>query len=272
MKMKKINFSQIAKNITNGVTKHSPEILTGLGIAGMVTTTVLAVKATPKAIRLIEEAEDHGIGLTSNEDPNWRYRKLTKIETVKVAWKPYIPAFITMSASIACLVGAQSVNSRRNAALATAYQLSTTALNEYKDKVIETVGEKKEQEIRDKVAQEKVNKANISSNEVVVIGNGDVLCMDAISGRPFWSDKETLRKIQNDLNARMIGGDSYISLTEFYNEIGLEPTATSDDLGWSLFDSGQISMSFDSALTADGRPCLVVDYLVRPRYDYNSFS
>lgn len=271
--MKKPNFSKIAMDIRKGVTKHSPEILTGLGIAGMVTTTVLAVKATPKALRLIEEAEDHGIGIASKEgDPDWRYRKLTKMETIKVAWKPYIPAAVTMTASIACLVGAQSVNARRNAALATAYQLSTTALNEYKEKVVEVVGEKKEKTIREKIAQDKVDKANMSSNEVVVVGDGEVLCMDAISGRLFKSDKETLRRIQNDLNARMIGGDNYISLTEFYNEIGLAPTSNSDDVGWSLFDSGQISMDFDSAITPDGKPCLVVDYLVRPKYDYNNFS
>ncbi len=117
-----MNISQIFKSIKDGAVKHSPEILTGIGIAGMISTTILAVKATPKALRLIEEAEEYEI------------YELTKIEKIKVAWKPYVPAFITGTASIACLIGANSVNARRNAALATAYQLSATALSEYKEK------------------------------------------------------------------------------------------------------------------------------------------
>lgn len=269
--MKLPNLSQMYNSVKVGIVKHSPEILTGLGIAGMVTTTVLAVKATPKALSLIEDAEDHGIGLVEAKDgdPEWRYRKLTKLETIKVAWKPYIPAAITLCASAGCLIGAQSVNARRNAALATAYQLSTTALNEYKEKVVEVIGEKKEQQVRDKIAQDKVNKADILSNEVVIIGDGSVLCMDAISGRTFESSQENLRKIQNDLNGRMIGGEHYISLTEFYNAIGLDATEISDDLGWNLYEEGQIELHFSSALTKDNRPCLYVDYIVRPRYDYS---
>ena len=62
--------------------------------------------------------------------------------------------------------------------------------------------------------------------------------------------------------------EMYISLTEFYNEIGLEPTKISDDLGWDL-DDGLIELDISSQITDDGRPCIVIDYLVAPRYDYS---
>lgn len=268
--MKLPNFSQLYNSLKVEIVKHSPEILTGLGIAGMVTTTVLAVKATPKAVRLIERAEDHGAGLVSEEgDPNWLCRPLTKMETIKVAWKPYIPAAITFAASTGCLIGAQSVNARRNAALATAYQLSTSALNEYKEKVIETIGEKKEQEVRDKIAQDKVDKANISSSDVLFLGDGEVLCMDAISGRVFKSNREYIRQVANDLNASMIGGSPYISLAEFQIGLGIDPTPISYELGWNLHEDGLIELDFSGTLTTDGKPCLYVDYKVRPRYDYS---
>lgn len=50
-----MNLSNIAKSLRIAMKKHSPEILTGIGIAGMVTTTVLAVRATPKAIKILED-------------------------------------------------------------------------------------------------------------------------------------------------------------------------------------------------------------------------
>ena len=115
--MNKSNLSRILKDTKAGLIKHSPEILTGIGIAGMFTTVVLAVRATPKALDLISREEYE------------QKRDLTPMETVKVAWKPYIPAAITGTLSTACLIGANSVNLKRNAALAAAYALSDTALS-----------------------------------------------------------------------------------------------------------------------------------------------
>ena len=150
--MGKLSLSKFAKNAKMWTSKHSPEILTGFGIAGMITTTVLAVRATPKALKLIEDAKFEKYGEVYEED------RLTVVETVKAAWKPYIPAAVTGVASIACLIGATSVSSRRNAALATAYQLSATAFNDYREKVVETIGEKKEQVVKDKVAEKQIKK------------------------------------------------------------------------------------------------------------------
>ena len=133
--MNKETILKFFNTVKAGTIKHSPEILTGVGIAGMITTTVPAVKATPKALDLIAIAEDE------------KNDTLTKVEVVKTAWKPYIPAAVTCAASITCLIGASAVNAKRNAALATAYELSKTALTEYKEKVIETVGAKKEEVI-----------------------------------------------------------------------------------------------------------------------------
>ena len=91
--MKKPNFTEIAENMKTAISKHSPEILIGFGIAGMLSSTVLAVTATPKAMKLIEEKK-HEKGVD----------KLTVKETVKVAWKCYIPAATTAAASTACLI------------------------------------------------------------------------------------------------------------------------------------------------------------------------
>lgn len=257
--MNKPNLPKIFKDAKKIVSKRSPEILQGLGIAGMITTTVLAVKATPKAMKLLEEAKKE-----QKKD------ELTPVETVKVAWKPYIPAAVTGVVSIGCLIGSTSVSNRRTAALAAAYQLSTSALEEYKEKVVETIGEKKEQVIRDKVAQKKVDDHPVSQNEVVVIGNGDVLFLEPVSMRYFTSDIETLRKIINDINYRLTTGmEEYISLSEFYDAIGLRHTSNSDNLGWNLGRDGQLKVRFPATTTDEGKPCLMLEYEVEPRYDYH---
>lgn len=258
--MGKTNLATIAKDIRKLASKRSPEILTGIGIAGMITTTILAVRATPKALELIEEQKEE-------ESVN----ELSSFEVVKVAWKPYIPAMVTCIVSTACLIGASSVNTKRNAALATAYKLSETALSEYREKVVETIGEKKERIVRDKVAEERVKKNPVSKNEVIVTGNGKTLCFDPISGRYFMCSIETIKRAENDLNKQMLHDISgYVSLNEFYDELGLDHTSVGDDLGWNT--DRLIDINFSSQLNDNGEPSVVLDYLVAPKYDYYKFS
>lgn len=260
--MKKPDLSKMVRYVKNTTAKHSPEILTGIGIAGMVTTTVMAVRATPKALILIEE-EKRRLKKESSEQ-----KDIKPVEVVKVTWRCYIPAAITGTVSIACLIGASSVNVRRNAALATAYTLSESTLKEYQKKVIETVGEKKEQVIREEVAKDRIERNPVSSKEVIITEKGNTLCLDYVSGRYFKSDIDSIKKAVNELNRRM-RDEMYISLNEFYYEIGLPPNGSGDDLGWNI-DKGYIEPDFSSQLAEDGTPCLVISYLVGPRYDYRN--
>ena len=251
---------EIAKSflsLKTAIKKHSPEILTGIGIAGMITTTVMAVRATPKALILIEERKEE-IGA----------EKLEAMDMVKTTWACYIPAAITGTLSVACLIGASSVNARRNAALATAYTLSESALKDYQGKVIEMFGEKKNEAVKDAVAKDKVEKNPVVTREVIITEKGNTLCYDAISGRYFKSDIEKIKKAECELN-RQILDDMYVSLNDFYYEIGLDSVKLGDELGWNV-DSGYIDLSFSSQLASDGTPCLVIDYSVAPRYDYRN--
>lgn len=251
---------EIAKgflSLKTAIEKHSPEILTGIGIAGMITTTVMAVRATPKALILIEERREE-----------IRVEKLEAMDMVKTAWACYIPAAITGTLSVACLIGASSVNARRNAALATAYTLSESALKDYQGKVIEMFGEKKNEAVKDAVAKDKVEKNPVITREVIITEKGNTLCYDAISGRYFKSDIEKIKKAECELNRQMLD-DMYVSLNDFYYEIGLDSVKLGDELGWNV-DSGYIDLSFSSQLASDGTPCLVIDYSVAPRYDYRN--
>lgn len=243
--MKKLNFS-------------NTKILMGVGIAGMLLSTVMAVKATPKAMRLIEIEKER-----SNVE------KLPAGKIVKTSWRCYLPAAVTCAFSITLLTRAEHINLRKNAALATAYTMSETALSEYQKKVIDTIGEKKELLVRDDIAKDKLDACPVETSKIIVTGNGETLCFDATSGRYFKSGIESLRKVENILNKRLMD-EMYISLNEFYYELGipgLEPIDVGDDIGWNI-DDGLITMHFSSKLTTDGTPCVVLSYTIGPRWDF----
>lgn len=257
--MGKLNVSKFIHNAQLAVKKRSPEILTAIGIVGMVGTTIMAVKATPKALQFIEEKKDE-----------LDCEKLSPIETVKATWKCYIPATVTGVTSVACLIGASSVNARRNAALATAYSISKTALTEYQEKVVDAIGEKKERAIRDSIAKDKIEKNPVRNHEVIITEKGATLCYDSVFGRYFKSDIDTLKRAMNEMNRKMVSGDMYVSLNEFYSEIDLTPVDIGDRLGWNI-DDGTVELDFSSQLAEDGTPCLVISYNVAPRYGYSNY-
>ena len=276
--MSKQTTSRFFKSIKASLTKHSPEILTGIGIAGMITTTILAVKATPKALKLIEnkkeEINNRRLDKNLDEGGDLRdYKEITKLgfkDTVKTTWKCYIPAAVTATMSVTCLIGASSVNIRRNAVLATAYRLSETALTEYREKVIETIGEKKEEAIRDKINKDHIENNPVSSNSVIITEKGNTLCYDHMSDRYFTSDIDKINKAVNEINNRILH-EYYVSLNDLYSELGLHSPSLGETMGWNS-DMGLIKLNLSAQVTDDGRPCLVLDFNKAPKYDFDRFA
>lgn len=259
--MGKSNATTFFKNVQKSLNDHAPEILTGIGVAGMITTTVLAVRATPKALRLIEEKKKEA-----------QVDKLTPVEVVKTTWKCYIPATIAGVTSAACLIGSCSVSTSRNATLAAAYKLSETALLEYQNKVVETIGEKQEKVVREKLDKDKVEKNPVSKSEVIVTKKGNTLCMDGYSKRYFESDIEEVAKAINRLNAALVR-DGDVCLNDFYDELNMEHSEVGDNVGWNANRIGRdlIELEKSAQISDDGRPCIVVNLYPRPEWDYDRY-
>lgn len=257
--MKTTGLQKTANNVFGFVSKNSPTILTCMGVFGLVTTTVMAIEATPKALDILVEASaqkeyDHG---TDELDP---------MEIVKLTYKCYIPTAVMGSLTVACIIGANSINLRRNAALATVYSLTEATLKEYQSKVVSTIGEVKEKAIKDEIAKDKIEKNKPKKSNVVVTGKGDTLCYDSISGRYFKSDIEKIKSSVNELNRDLLY-EMFVSLNDVYYALGLSNIKMGDQMGWHI-DNGMILFDYSSQLTEDGVPCLVIDYLISPRFDY----
>ena len=254
--MSKQAIAKIFKGIKRSLKQHSPALLMGMGIAGMIITTVSAVAATPKAITLLQQKEEE------------KGEALTTVEKVKTAAPCYIPAATTMIVSVACMIGAEKLHAKKSAALAAAYTLSETARKEYGDKVAELFGQEKEQEVKDAIAKDKIIQHPPKETEVVFTEHGDTLCYDALSGRYFRSDIEKLRQAENELNHQLLK-DMYVSLNDFYYAVGLSDIDLGEALGWNI-DKGLVQLEFSSQLTEDGTPCLVVSHQKAPYYDYDA--
>ena len=257
--MSKEGLKRTIKSAGRVLTKYSPGILTGIGITGMIGATFMAVKATPKALYLIEAKKEES-----------EVEELTPVETIKTCWKCYIPATLTTVVSAACLIGASTVSAKRNAALATAYSISEAALREYQEKVVEVIGEKKEKAVRDAVAKNQIERDPVTKSEVVIIdSNSNTLCYEPLSGRYFKSTIDKIKKAEIKLDRQMIQ-EMYVSLNDFYWEIGLDGTDLGDQMGWNL-SKGYMDLSFSSQLADDGTPCAVIVYGIPPVYDYQNY-
>lgn len=252
-----MDFAKLARNVGRTINDNSPLILTGMAVAGTVGSTILAARGGMRAqheLNILQEEVDEG-----RADVNL----LTFKGQLQTTWKFYIPAGIMVGATIACVIGANSVNTRRNAAIMSAYTLTDKAFQEYKEKVVEQIGEKKEQSVRDEIHKDRLEKN--PNKEVVVIGDGKTLCYDGMTGRYFQSDMQTIRRAMNDINQKCMN-EVYASQNDFYSLLGLDPVAIGEEVGWR--SDHLLDVEFSSHLTGDDVPCLSLDYRVGPIRGY----
>lgn len=252
-------FADISRRAGKLVADNSPVILSAIAVTGTVMTAVLTGKASFKAALIIDE-EKLRLHLEENDAP------LEVKERVDMVWKLYVPAAGTAAMTIFCIIAANRIGTRRAAALASAYKISEKAWGEYKDKVIETIGRKKEEAVRDEVAQDRVDNNPVSKTNLIVTGGGKELCFEEFTGRYFETDVQSLRKAQNDIN-HQVNNSYYASLTDFYDLIGLPRTSLSDEFGWNSDEL--LELEFSTTMSKDERPCISIGFRAVPIRDYH---
>lgn len=235
------------------VKRNSATILTGLGSVGVVATTVMAVKATPKAIELINQAEEE------------KGDKLTKTEIVMAAGRVYIPTVITGMSTIACIFGANAINKHKQAALMSAYALLDSSYKEYKNKVDELYGEEAGKEVRASIAKDKYDNN--------VIFEDEELFYDEFSGRYFNSTMADVIQAEYKLNRQItLNGGAY--LNEFYEFLDIPAIPAGMELGWStsLLESHHwtswLDFDHEKVVMDDGLECHIVKMRYDPMIDY----
>lgn len=236
------------------IKKNASTIMTCMGAAGVVVTSVMAIKATPKALERIEQAKEE-----KGED-------LTKLEIINTAGVVYIPTFIMGASTIACIVGANVLNKKKQAALMSAYALLDSSYKEYKKKTEELYGEDAHKNIVSEIAKDKYEPTE----------NEGQLFYDEYSGRYFTSTMENVIKAEYEFN-RLLAQDSGLYLNEWFELVGLDRTDYGDYLGWSVFELVEtywycwVEFQHEKVVMDDGMECYIITMLMEPTFDFENY-
>lgn len=243
---------------TRFLKENTATVLTAGGVVGTVATAVLAARAGFKAAHILEEERDRERKVMAEPD---LHVEISKTDKVKLVWPHFIPPVVVGGVTVGSIIMSHRMSAAKAAALAAAYGVSQKQLEEYKAKVLEKLGEQKEEKIRDELAQDRVNE-NPNSTQVIIIGD-NVLCYDQPTDRYFQSSMEKIRTVEHKANREIIE-NGYYEASEFYIELGLEGTTWSDDVGWIK----PFNLEYTTVQAPDGRPCLAIDFSKLPQSDY----
>lgn len=235
--------------------RNASTILTWVGAAGVVGTAVLAVKATPKALTLLEAAKEE-----KGED-------LTVTEKIVVAGPAYIPAVAVGASTIACVFGANILNKRDQAALMSAYALLDNSYREYKRKLEEIYGEEAGAQIREEIAQDHYVEEDIRASDE------KLMFFDFYSMQFFESTMEEVLSAEYRFNQNFIMSGS-ACLNEFYDMVGLPRMPCGYQLGWAAksgnMDVGISELEFrhEKIRLDDGMEGYIIVFSEDPVEDY----
>ena len=225
--------------------RNSPTILTFLGAAGVVATSIAAAKATPKAMALLEKTKEE------------KGEELTKLEMVKVAGPAYIPAVAIGASTIACIFGANALNKKTQASIMSAYALLDTSYKQYKSKVKELYGENSDRNVKKEIAKDKFK------NNDIHINNEKILFFDFYSLRYFESTERLVLKAENRVN-ELLKLYGRASLNDFYESLGMPTAYTGYELWWNVQKCPSVEFTHDITTMDDGLECCVISMSVEP--------
>lgn len=241
--------------------KHSPAILFGVGVVGVVGTAILASKATLK----LDEELDHfmdrkelaKVALESRpgytEEKYKRDMVIIHAAFVRRTARLYAPAVIVGVGSIAALGGSHVILTKRNAALTATVTAVTKAFDEYRGRVREELGEDKDREFMyGKDTREVLtytNKGNPKVENVTTFGDGQspyskVFDAENYNFQDTWeANGWFLQLIQSLLNDKLkVKG--YVLLNEVYRELGMAETEPGCVTGWRTDGDGDGFIDF----------------------------
>ena len=238
--------------------KNGSTILTCVGGVGVVATTVMAVKATPKAIQLIKAAEEE------------KGEKLTRMETIKIVGPTYAPSTIAGIATIVSIFGANVLNKRTQASLLGAYTLIDQSFKDYKNHVEEEYGEEANANVRERIAKDKYVERKTE------LGGENRLFYDFYSGRYFNSTMEKVLAAEFALNRQIILGECAY-LNDFYQELGIPFIPAGDEVGWSrghmcnAYQQEWVDFNHQDVVQDDGLECCIITFMQDPTVDFADY-
>lgn len=260
-------------NLEYFLRKHSPTILSIASGIGLVTTTILSIKATTKAVKILEDEKRQRSKRVMRDfyADNEKYQiedvvvcdNLSLSDTIKLTWKPYIPTFLSGFTTLICIFGNNYLNKRIQMSLISAYGVLNESYKNYIATTEELFGDKAK-EIKNKMIKNKIDPYKIQNQH-------KRLFFDDQSLRYFESTDEDVLAAEDMLNQEY-AAVGHVSINDFYKYLGMEPTPYGDRIGWS--DNGNypgvINFDHESIKFDDGLECTVI-VMDEPIIDYYKY-
>lgn len=236
--------------------RNASTILSVVGGVGVVTTTVLGIKAAPKASLLLEEAEKE------------KGETLSRMEKFKLAVPFYIPTITSGIATLSCIFGANILNKQQQAGLISAYALLDNSYKEYKGKVEELYGKDANDNIVEEMAVDKYEKTELKEDEH--------LFYDEFSGRYFNATLDRVTQAEYRLN-RDIHMRGWAELNEFYEYLGIDNFDKYNALGWAesgnyeTYWQGWVDFNHRKVLIDDDLECIILSMFQEPYVGFEDY-
>lgn len=261
-----MTLKDIASKTGATLKRYAPEILTGVSVIGLAGTAYLTGRAGFKSGLVVMADASARLDMAdpdSTEDVQFMVAK----DIVKETWKFYIPAISVGLITAVAIVGSNRISAQRNVALISAAAIGERAFQEYRDKVAEATSKPKEQKLRDDINQDHVVQKKDEFDKLVMhVGEGDVLCLESYTQRPFISSAEKIHRAENDFNRNVLH-DGYGSHNEFMSALGLPYAPAGEAVGWN--NDHILEVRIGGALH-EGKPVLTVNYVRDPKAGFNA--
>lgn len=248
-------MNKLLNNSKTILKKKSSTVLACAGAIGVIATAVTAVKATPKALMIIRDAE-HEKG-----------ESLTALEKIKVTAPVYIPAALIGATTIACIFSMDVLSKRNQAALTSAYALIDSSFKEYREKVKTLYGEDADSNVKSGIAEDKYEETDATIND------GDQWFFDFFSMQYFKSTTEKVLRAEYDFN-HLLTLVGYASLNEFYDCLGIPHVDGGDQIGWSggAFNGNSwVDFIHEDIAMKDGTKCTAIIMPEEPDPNYTTY-
>lgn len=233
------------------IRKHMPTALTYAGICGVVGTAVMAVRATPKALRIIEYEKKQ------------REDELTNRDIITLTWKCYVPSVLFGLSTIACIISIHALDKRNQASLTSAYAMLNETYKQYREAAKSVYGEDADARIQAEIAKD----VFISADGLGIYSSDldpseKILCYDSYSKRYFESTMAAVLNAEYHINRNLqLRGDATIN--EFYEFLGIDGLEFGDEIIWDmndLMEGGVMWLDFENhrAVMDDGLECCII--------------
>ena len=286
----------VGKKVGFALRKHSPEILTGVGIVGGIAATVFACKATTKAQDILADTKDQIEAVhtvmedetideeTYSQEDSKKDLTIIYAQTGVKLFKVYAPAIALGVLSIVSILASNNIMRKRNVALAAAYTVVDNAFKEYRGNVVERFGKEVDRELRYNLKAEEVTetiedengkKKKVKKTIYKLPENGIVSGYARIfdAGNPQWENSPSLNlaylKCAQEYFNLKLQQEGRLPLNEVYKYLGYRQTKEGQVVGWKYKDNNEDGDNFvdfgfmnDEAFMSGREASVVLDFNV----------